>query len=1199
MASKRIITWGIAACTFAFLLVIGLGAVAIEGLGRVNTTMGNAFEPLLSGSSAAFSMRGKIFELRNDIVQLALVRSAGTDESRLIANIERLDESIRVDLAAVKNGFPGDSGTLNAFGQRLDEWAAIRREIVRHVQNGDVGRAADLARDAGALKFAEIVSLVDHIAAYAQDHAHEVLVDADRGAAESQALVIALFAALIAAAGVVGIAAIRLINFEFRRGQKMLGELQESETKFRMLFESANDCLVILDANGNIVDINRTGHERLGYTKEEMVGKGIAQFDPPEFAAKVPERMAALRDGGQAVFESAHVRKDGTAMPVEINTRGVELCGEKRVFSIIRDITERKRMEQSLRESEMQYRAVVETSANGFLASDLNGRFLEVNDAYVRRSGYSREELLNMRIADVEAKECAAETEARIMQIVQDKTGRFETYHRAKDGSVWAVEATLSYWPIGEGRLFAFVNDITERKRIEEAILASERRYRSLFDNLLDGFAHLKIVYQHGEPRDLVFLEVNEVSNRLIGWGDVVGKTGRDVLASIRESNPELFEIACRVALGGAPERFETYLASVQKWFSVSVYSPALDHVVFLFEDVTERRRSEQMLRKRLSYLTMLANDIIYLTDAQGNFVDVNDRAIAAYGYSMEELSRMNVDALRAPVLTPPFAERQQQIEAAGAMRFESVHMHKDGKQFPVEVSLRLFEIDGATFVQSIVRDISERKLAEHALIEKERELAEAQRLAKIGSWTWDARTGSVYWSEELYRIFGYDPKLPLPSYKDHLALYAPPSRMLFELALEQALHSQQVSEFDLELNVKDGGPRWIAARYEPMRDAGGEIVGIRGIIQDISERKRQEEQVLAASKEIADLYNHAPCGYHSLDENGVFVAINDTELAWLGYRRRELIGKKRLTELLTPASVEMFNESFPRLKTKGLTRDIELELVKKDGGTIPVLVSASAIMDASGNFLKTRSTVYNMTERKLMEQERANYLRRLQQLAHHMVDMQEQERRWLSNELHDRNSANLAAITINLKSLTSALSPEMQENVADVLADTQALLEDTMHCVREVCMNLRPIVLDHAGLWPALEGYAQQFSRRTGIAVQVKKPDWEINLAPNVKSTLFRIAQEALTNCAKHAQATSIHIGLARVESDAVLTISDNGRGFDPDEFGQPGQAPGLGMITMRERAEFAGGRFSVTTGPGQGVHIRVEFPDNLCTLQ
>ncbi len=127
--------------------------------------------------------------------------------------------------------------------------------------------------------------------------------------------------------------------------------LKESEEKLRHLFESANDAILVLDLEGNLIDANRTAYERLGYEKEEMLSMNISRLDPPEFAAMIPERIEQLKKHGKAIFETAHIRKDGTVMPVEVNSRILELDGRKVFFSVIRDITERKRAEEKLRAS--------------------------------------------------------------------------------------------------------------------------------------------------------------------------------------------------------------------------------------------------------------------------------------------------------------------------------------------------------------------------------------------------------------------------------------------------------------------------------------------------------------------------------------------------------------------------------------------------------------------------------------------------------------------------------------------------------------------------------------------------------------------------------------------------------------------------------------------------------------------------------
>lgn len=138
----------------------------------------------------------------------------------------------------------------------------------------------------------------------------------------------------------------------------------------------------------------------------------------------------------------------------------------------------------------------------------------------------------------------------------------------------------------------------------------------------------------------------------------------------------------------------------------------------------------------------------------------------------------------------------------------------------------------------------------------------------------------------------------------------------------------------------------------------------------ELAERERAQEALRAYSEEIFDLYNHAPCGYHSLDADGIFVRINDTELQWLGYRSDELIEKKRFSDVVTPRSLRSFQEHFPLFKEQGRVKDLEFEMVRKDGSILPVLVSATAVYDGSGTYVMSRSTLYDISDRKKAEEQ-------------------------------------------------------------------------------------------------------------------------------------------------------------------------------------------------------------------------------------
>lgn len=485
------------------------------------------------------------------------------------------------------------------------------------------------------------------------------------------------------------------------------------------------------------------------------------------------------------------------------------------------------------------------------------------------------------------------------------------------------------------------------------------------------------------------------------------------------------------------------------------------------------------------------------------------------------------------------------------------------------------------------------------ALQESETLLHEAQKIAGLGHWTYALETGVLTWSPQLYRLYGRDPAQGPASLEDSKHFYDHSCGTLIEDAATRAMANFTREELQLQGTDSNGNVVYHALAIIPKQDAQGRTTHLYGTVQDITAHKLAEEklrrltqELQQTANEVTDLYQNAPCGYHSLDKNGLICQINDTELRWLGYSRQEIVGKLRLPDLMTPASQTIFNYQFPLLMKAGVLRDVELELIRKDGSILSVMISSTSIVDADGAFLMSRSTVYDMTERQKMERERTNYIRRLAELSRHLVAVQEGARRHLAGELHDHTSPNLAAIGINLAMIARML-PENQ--FADVLArldDTQALIRDTTANIREICADLRPPVLDYAGLPAALDTYTRQFAQRTGIQVDIKCENQTKRLASDLESLLFRITQESLTNCAKHAHASLVSIRLKNEASPVVLSITDNGDGLAEENLGKNGQDCGLGILNMREMAEFAGGTFKIESTPGEGTRITVEIP-------
>jgi PAS domain S-box-containing protein len=228
------------------------------------------------------------------------------------------------------------------------------------------------------------------------------------------------------------------------------------------------------------------------------------------------------------------------------------------------------------------------------LSVNENGDILDVNERAVDTYGYSRADLLGVNIRQLMAPEAAPDFELE-METIESQGGLiYETLHRRKGGGIFPVEVSAKALSVrGEHVIQFIVRDVTERRRAEEEVRRSEAQFRSLFENMLEGFAYCRILFEDGLPNDFMYLEVNGSFERLTGLKDVPGKKVSEVIPGLRTTNPEIFETYGRVALTGKPEKFETYVEPLGIWFHVSVYSPRREYFVAVFDNVTERKQAE------------------------------------------------------------------------------------------------------------------------------------------------------------------------------------------------------------------------------------------------------------------------------------------------------------------------------------------------------------------------------------------------------------------------------------------------------------------------------------------------------------------------------------------------------------------------------------------------------------------------------
>jgi signal transduction histidine kinase len=270
---------------------------------------------------------------------------------------------------------------------------------------------------------------------------------------------------------------------------------------------------------------------------------------------------------------------------------------------------------------------------------------------------------------------------------------------------------------------------------------------------------------------------------------------------------------------------------------------------------------------------------------------------------------------------------------------------------------------------------------------------------------------------------------------------------------------------------------------------------------------------------------------------------------------------------------------------------EYEMRLRRADGEYRWFLVRTMPLRNDQGEIVKWYGTSTDLEDRKRAENALQDSGVQLQALTRRLVELQESERKGLARELHDRVGQSLTALSINLAILRDGLSGD-DAAMRSRLEDSVALVKSTARTIDDVASELRPPMLDDCGLWSSLGWYAMQFSERAGIAVSVRADALGERASTDVEIALFRIAQEALNNVAKHARAKTVVIALGWQASEYVMSVLDDGVGLHAGDGRADRRRAGLGLVTMRERAQAVGGRLRVEPSPGGGTRLTVTVP-------
>jgi PAS domain S-box-containing protein len=832
--------------------------------------------------------------------------------------------------------------------------------------------------------------------------------------------------------------------------------------------------------------------------------------------------------GAVALYtDITELRRARDELELRVQERTQELANVNEELRM--EVVERQQVEEYLRLQTTAVRA----AANGIVITDRQGNIQWCNPAFTQMTGYTAEEVLGQNLRLLQSDQQTPEFYRHHWETILTGGGwRGEMVNRRKDGNLYVEEQTITPVPNERGEITHFVaikQDVTDRRRAEEALRQNEAMLRAVLETLPAGVWILdkrgQIVL--GNPA----AQAIWAGERYVGidqYGEYKGwwlDTGKLIepgewaaaraITKGETSLDEQVEIEC----------FDgTYKIILNSAMPIRDAQQEIVGAIIVNQDITERKRAEEAIRLANAYNRSLIEaslDPLVTIGPDGRITDVNAATEQVTGYS--RLNLIGTDF--SDYFTEPEKARAgyQRVFREGTVRdYELELLHRDGPVTSVLYNASVYRDEAGRVIGvfAAARDITERKRVEAQLERNNQELRAlslAERNQRLLAETLSAANLALTQNLNLETVME-----TLLNYVEQLVPYDSANVMLLETESRMAVRATR------------GYERWTDAEQS------------RAITFDV-QANPLFNKLFTKHQSILVLDTHTCPGWEIRPGT-------EHVRSWIGVP---------LTAGGNVIGVYSLDKTEPGFFTQEHVRLAE----------ILVGQAAVAIQNA-----------------RLFEQVHAGR-EQLRLLARQVVSVQEQERRRVSRELHDEAGQALTALKISLE-LAMADLPDKAESLRERIRESVILTDDTMERIRLLARDLRPPALDAVGLSPTLEDVCRDFGKRTQLSIDYEGEKLPV-LPDAVSICLYRVLQEALTNVARHAQARHVWVALRREVDSISLSVDDDGQGFDlPVTPSFTGRPMGIGLLGMRDRLELLGGGMEIDSQPGKGTRLVAHVP-------
>lgn len=964
--------------------------------------------------------------------------------------------------------------------------------------------------------------------------------------------------------------------------------------------------VVIRDAAGHLIYHNAQAERTLGLDENEMFDHDVMDSrwravheDGSPFPGEAHPSMIALRTGQPVQGVTMGIAKpDGGIAWLDIDANPVHdpATGETTaVIMTFADVTARLQAKLEAEAAWQQSARILDTISDGCFTLDREWRFTSINtqaEAIVRRL---RSELLGQKLIDAFP--------------AMEGTSFHHAYQRAMERGVPASAVDyyprLDAWiearafPTGDGLIVCF-RDISEFRRLADDLRQSEAQHRLLLDAIPDRMFLL--------DRDGRFLNVRvqPATPTVTPSGELLGMTVSDVLppeaaACIREAigkaldERRLQTIEYRIPIGEKVYDFEA-----------RVVASGANEAMAIVRDVTASKETERALTEseaRFRTLVEQVPAVIYTKGlAEPSTLDyVSPFVETVLGYTAEEIAADPTIWNRS--LHPDDAARILTIEGEadqpGEPRTAEYRLiARDGRTVWVQDTAELVVDDDGNSLwwQGVVNDITARKEANERIRQSEARLAEAQRLAQMGNWERSLSTGSLFWSDELFRVYGVSPETFTPSFEGFLEIVHPEDRACLRKTIERALATQTSYDCEFRAVLPDGSVRVIHSIGRVTVDAEGQPVVLSGTAQNITERKRAEEALAASLGRLAAVLTQIAEGVMITDASGVVSFLNDAARRLIGVETVDVpvedfsMVYRAYTMEGDPVSPNQLPHA--RALSKDDVASTRICFRRLDGTEVITDVTATPVIAADGTRIGAVMTLVDVTEKIELEQYKEDFFRNV---SHDL--------RTPIAEIKTAIGVVLANVPPETPAPLQRLLCHIDEGTDRITRLVESILELTRlqagparHSMQEI--DLQELVIRASR---SIETLAAASEQHLEVAVP-PEPVW-IEADPE---RIWSVLLNLLSNAVNYGRSGgAIRLGLECEADEVILTVADDGIGIPSadlnrifDRFYRGGNgrralpSSGLGLTIAQAAIEQHGGSIRVESREGEGSTFTVTLP-------